>query len=201
MRMKRRVPVIIGLLLTALVGLGYYLNVLLIPAYRAEVREVAEKQSLLKNKQEELTAIRELDAHFSDIEEQASQAVKALPSEKQVPIILYQLAAIADSQGLETNDIRVNSTEALTVQNNINGVDFTLSFTGNYNDIVAFLQKIETSLRLLNITDVSLGGSSSLDETDTLLTASLKGLAYFTPDDAPPRPLATDVAPPSPPSE
>jgi type IV pilus assembly protein PilO len=180
MKIKNRVPLIIGLLIVALAGLGYYLNMALIPQLKLKNLEYQEKKEILAAKKEELAAVQELDSMFSALQKQAGVALNALPSDKEIPEILYQLTSIADEKGLVSTNLVINAGAVTDPRSTVQSIHFSLSLAGDYQGIVRYLEKIETSLRLINIGSVSFSSSSTLGEkVKEVVNATIEGDAYF----------------------
>ncbi|HNT30000.1 MAG TPA: type 4a pilus biogenesis protein PilO [bacterium] len=176
-----KITIIMILFLCALIGLGYYLNIILIPELKNNQLRIEEKKTMLAAKQQELREVQELNTRFDEIKTEVDIALAALPSEEQITDILYQFSSIADELGLNTNNLSINEPASSSPKDKIKQVGITLSINGEYADLITYLSAIEKSLRLINIANVSVSGSSSLDDTDSLLTLSFQASAYYTP--------------------
>ncbi len=172
---------IIFVLVAAMVGLGYFLNIVLIPDVHRRQSLLTEKELTLDAKNVELASVQELDRTFETIKEEADLAVDALPSEKQIPDILYQFTAIADELKLKTNNLTVSTVPVVNPRSVAQSIVINLSLTGSFADLLAYLTALENSLRLINISTVSISGSSSLNDSSAPLVLSLQADAYFTP--------------------
>ncbi len=181
MKLSSRVPLVVGGLIVVLAGLGYYLNMMLIPDLKMQEALEQQKRVALQAKVQELAAVQVLDSNYSEIESKANLILSALPSDKQIPDILFQLTSIADEYGLVDNSLAVSPTPSGSARSSVQSIDFNLTINGRYDKIIAYLSKIEQSLRLINIDSVSLSGSSSADASAVMITASLKGRAFMTP--------------------
>ncbi|OIP97401.1 hypothetical protein AUK40_03270 [Candidatus Wirthbacteria bacterium CG2_30_54_11] len=172
---------IIFVLIAALVGLGYFLNIVLIPDVHKKQTLLEEKELTLNAKNAELTNVQELDRTFDTIKDEADLAVSALPSEKQIPDILFQFTAIADELNLKTNNLTISTTPVSNPRSVAQSIVINVSLTGSFSDLLGYLSALENSLRLINISSVSMSGSAALDDTSAPLVLSLQADAYFTP--------------------
>lgn len=184
MKIRKRVPIIVAVLILSLGGLGYYLNQDLIPDLKEKKVELAEARLQLVAREAELESVQELEGDFPEIQIRASRALAAVPSEKQIPDVLYKLTRIADDEGMRTNALSVSPASVVSQRSNISSLAFNLSFTGEYADIVRYLEVMEESLRLVNVSNVSISGGGGGEGVDPVLNASLQGQAYFTAEKA-----------------
>lgn len=182
MQANKRIPIIVIFLVFALGGLGYYLNMVLIPKVKENKAILQQKEEILDIRKREYEAVKELDSTFAEIETEVNTALAALPSEKQIPDIPYQLAAIADRHSLTNFNWSLSTTPVTVPRANIQSLGITLSFVGSYDEIISYLQSLENSLRLIDISNIAISGSSSMEEDEAPLTVSLQANAYYTPN-------------------
>jgi len=187
MKIRKRVPIIVAILILSLGGLGYQLNQTLIPELKGKKVELEEARLQLTAREAELESVQVLETQFLEIQRQASRSLAAVPSEKQIPDVLYKLTKIADDEGMRTNTLSVSTASVVSQRSNISSLGFNLTFSGEYSEIVRYLEVVEESLRLVNISNVSISGGGAHGASATILNTSVQGRAYFTSEQAAPQ--------------
>ncbi|HDS11635.1 MAG TPA: hypothetical protein ENN77_01885 [Candidatus Wirthbacteria bacterium] len=182
MKPKSRIPLIVGFLIITLLGFGYYLNQILIPDYRRNQVVLENQKQLLAIRKQELAQIQELDRNFDRIKVAVETALIALPSETQLIDIPYQLASIADAHNLQNFNWSLSTQPVTIPRSTIQALGINISFIGNYDEIISYLDYLGNSLRLININNISISGSTSLEEASGALSVSMQANAYFTSD-------------------
>ncbi len=93
------------------------------------------------------------------------ESQKILPTEKEIPILLNNIAQLAKKRGLKVLQFVPKS----EIQKNYyNEIPIELSFTGSFNNTFAFLNDVENLERLVNLISVEI----TQQDKDTLLTKS-----------------------------
>ncbi|MCI4454908.1 MAG: type 4a pilus biogenesis protein PilO [Thermodesulfobacterium sp.] len=93
------------------------------------------------------------------------ESQKILPTEKEIPILLNNIAQLAKKRGLKV----LQFVPKPEIQKNYyNEIPIELSFTGSFNNTFAFLNDVENLERLVNLISVEI----TQQDEDTLLTKS-----------------------------
>ncbi len=93
------------------------------------------------------------------------ESQKILPTEKEIPILLHNIAQLAKKRGLKV----LQFVPKPEIQKNYyNEIPIELSFTGSFNNTFAFLNDVENLERLVNLISVEI----TQQDKDTLLTKS-----------------------------
>ena len=93
------------------------------------------------------------------------ESQKILPTEKEIPILLNNIAQLAKKRGLKV----LQFVPKPEIQKNYyNEIPIELSFTGSFNNTFAFLNDVENLERLVNLISVEI----TQQDKDTLLTKS-----------------------------
>lgn len=180
--LREQMLMVIGPMLLVLAGGAYYLNQILLPIYLENQVVFVEQQDALSARQLELREVENLSRIEEEIDRRTLQAIEAVPTEEEIPELIFQLGSIADELNLTTNNIAVTpSPSSNSRSGQPQSVGITLSFTGSYEDIVNYLSALEDSIRLTNISRVSISGDDTVDSVNLPLTVSLQGLAYYSP--------------------
>ena len=179
MKVNKRIPLIVSLLVLTLLGFGYYLNQMLIPEVKKNQQILDNNRQALQIRKNEYQQVLALDERFSDIQEEAKTALIALPSEAQLVDIPYQMAAIADDNSLQSFNWSISTVPVTMPRSSLQALGLNLSFVGDYGQIISYLEDLNQSLRLINVTNVTISGGASLDAGDSPLSVSLQANAYF----------------------
>jgi Tfp pilus assembly protein PilO len=104
----------------------------------------------------------------------------ALPSKYDFPALVTSLSFLMKQSGLTVNSINGTDAEISAVQTSPNPtlipINFSISGTGSYGSVSAFLKNIEKSIRPIIINNVSFTGS------DTKLTVTIRASTYYQPE-------------------
>ena len=159
---------ILYLVITLILPLAIFYNFYYTPKKEKEENLVQTIESLDKEilKYEQI-AKKEKELEFIVKERrkflEASQ--KILPTEKEIPILLNNIAQLAKKRGLKV----LQFVPKPEIQKNYyNEIPIELSFTGSFNNTFAFLNDVENLERLVNLISVEI----TQQDKDTLLTKS-----------------------------
>lgn len=152
--LKQR-SLILGLLV-ALIGVGFYYAV------------YAPKAARIKGDQARLTALtgevrslqtieaknKEFQRMIGELKGQLEQARQQLPGEREIPILLEQIAHFGKEAGVEFTSFRPSPEVARDFYNE---VPMALAFRGPYHNIGLFLDKISHYPRIISILNLTMG--------------------------------------------
>jgi len=159
---------ILYLVITIILPLAIFYNFYYTPKKEKEKNLVQTIESLDKEilKYEQI-AKKEKELEFIVKERrkflEASQ--KILPTEKEIPVLLNNIAQLAKKRGLKVLQFVPKSEIQKSYYNEI---PIELSFTGSFNNTFAFLNDVENLERLVNLISVEI----TQQDKDTLLTKS-----------------------------
>lgn len=178
--LRQQIPSIIVLLALSLMATSYWLNQMILPSLRENQTVLQEKQDLLAARELELRRIQDLSRIVDELDRRTKQTIEAVPTQEEIPELLFQLGAIADELNLTTNQLAITPNNDKSPKTaNASTIGISLSFSGNYEDIVNYLYSIENLIRLTNISRLSISGDDTFESLDRPLTVSLQGVAYF----------------------
>lgn len=124
---------------------------------RADVDvQAAELQDL----QAEYDELKALADEVSNSSAKKAALLKSVPVGKNQDELLLELTALAADLGMDTNAINF-SLSADPATSDVLGL--TSNFVGSYDDLIAFLQKLESADRLLEVTSISVQRTSTED--------------------------------------
>ncbi|MBU0982158.1 type 4a pilus biogenesis protein PilO [Patescibacteria group bacterium] len=127
-----------------------------VSAKKAEVSERAETLQTLQSEYDELQALAD-EASVSEAKK--DQLLKAVPVGKDQDGLILELTGLTQELGFGVNAINF----ALTSGTGQNSILVTAVFTGTYEDLIDFLQKLENADRLFQVKSISVQLTSTTD--------------------------------------
>jgi type IV pilus assembly protein PilO len=165
---KPRSTKILYLVITIILPLAIYYNFYYTPKKEKEKNLVQTIESLDKEilKYEQTSKKeKELESIVKERRKFLEESQKLLPTEKEIPILLNNIAQLAKKRGLKV----LQFVPKPEIQKNYyNEIPIELSFTGSFNNTFAFLNDVENLERLVNLISVEI----TQQDKDTLLTKS-----------------------------
>ena len=159
---------ILYLLITLILPLALFYNFYYTPKKEKEKNLVQTIESLEKEilKYEQIAKKeKELEFIVKERRNFLAESQKILPTEKEIPILLNNIAQLAKKRGLKV----LHFIPKPEIQKNYyNEIPIELSFTGNFNNTFAFLNDVENLERLVNLVSIEI----SQQDKDFLLTKS-----------------------------
>ena len=111
-------------------------------------RQLAEKQEIAQNLNERR---REMDV----LEQRLAEALTELPEKKEIDELLTQINDIGKRSGLEIARVEPG---VETPANFFARIPIRIALSGNFHEIAAFLQEVSTMRRIVNVSNIKLGG-------------------------------------------
>ena len=157
---------IISLLISILVGFF-----LLRPIMQDNTKQqgiLDNRNQVLKIVEDKKSKLEELSSKTKDLQERAKIVNIAIPDTVNKKALIYQLYTIAINSGLGIDTIDDSTTASVssdgTTSTNSNSTEltYTLSMSGSYDGLIAFLDYLKTNLRLISVNSINLsdqGGS------------------------------------------
>ena len=165
---KPRSTKILYLIITIILPLAIFYNFYYTPKKEKEKNLVQTIESLDKEilKYEQISKKeKELEYIVKERRKFLEESQKILPTEKEIPILLNNIAQLAKKRGLKV----LQFVPKPEIQKNYyNEIPIELSFTGSFNNTFAFLNDVENLERLVNLISVEI----TQQDKDTLLTKS-----------------------------
>lgn len=162
----RMASVAAGLLL--IIGAGFVLFSLIIPKAQGIQRLRGERAALsaaVAEEQAMLQAATELLNEYQSIQNLQSNLALALPPEEEMTGIVHQLNGMAKASGvlIESLDLQVlpvRSKSQQAVIEPIGTVQATLVLRGTYESVKAFLDSVETNMRVMDVDSLRVEGGT-----------------------------------------
>ncbi|MEK7534155.1 MAG: type 4a pilus biogenesis protein PilO [Patescibacteria group bacterium] len=142
-------------------------------------KELSDNEFVEHSLEEKIRNLSVLQQKHADIQEDIPYVLDSIPERPEVPLLLAQIQAIA-----KNTNVRIANLQNLAVElfrQNIGekkyySYSFSLSGSGNFEDISAFFSKIVNMQRIISIDTFSI--DSTADKAGAL-RFSLRGLAYY----------------------
>jgi type IV pilus assembly protein PilO len=140
--------------------------------------ELIQKQSIANN----LAQFR----HEKEIlERRLAQALTELPNEANIDDLIRSLSEIGGKSGLVINSIDPQPEQR---QSFYASIPIVMAVTGNYHEIGVFLDSLSKLARIVNVTNIKMGGARTTAEKLVVSATYVATTFRFLPDAAPPRP-------------
>lgn len=178
--------VAIVLLLVVIITLlfGYFVILPLKDSYksnRLNYTNLVKEKTSLEQKQNDL---RRLASEKESRAEFLARVADSMPATPAIPELLVTLEKISENNSLilenftpqESIDVQPGGeTKATRYQS----MQIELDVIGKYADLKKFIQDIESNIRPINITNISISESSGLAGTSEILRFNIKALVYY----------------------
>src|SRR5216684_4280333 len=112
-------------------------------------RQLAEKQEIAQNLNERR---REMDV----LEQRLAEALTELPEKKEIDELLTQINDIGKRSGLDISRVEPG---VETPANFFAKIPIRIALSGNFHEIAAFLQEVSNMRRIVNVSNIKLGGA------------------------------------------
>lgn len=171
----------IGLLIGAVV---VYSN-LVVPTY-SDIQVLKDKQladeNLLSDQKDAINAVNKLLGEYQSLADIQSSIAMVLPSREEVPSIVQQIQGIAGLNNMAITGLLlqyppIKATPKDSLVKPVNIVRITVKFTGEYRSLRAYLEGLETNIRLMDVSSLSIEAGAV--KTKTALNYSLVLDAYY----------------------
>ena len=192
--MKNKNWIIIGVTLIIIAAISMFLIRPVIISIWSSWQELNQTQVELKILEEKKQIINTLKNN-SNFNKVADIAEKYIPQESESGQLVIELSAVAANNNLKVKETSLDeeketstkesetatpapgeTASAETVEE-IKTVDFSMTITGSFSDFMNFVRTIETSTRLIALTDLSL--QMQKEGEQTLFSAQITGSAYY----------------------
>jgi type IV pilus assembly protein PilO len=143
-----RMGVLLGL--AVLLGAGYYLG-----AYKGEAEKLQAMRSKELELQRKLSEVRSIaaniaafEAEITQLEAQLAVALRQLPNEKQLEVLLADISNLGKTAGVEIKSFKRESEQ---VHDFYAEVPITVQLEGSYHEIARFFDSVSRLPRIVNM--------------------------------------------------
>ena len=155
-------------------------------------QEITRQQAALRQLEDELIQKQSIANNLAQfkrekeiLERRLQQALTELPNEANIDELIRSLAEVGKKSGLTINDIAPQPEQT---QSFYASIPVVMAVTGNYHEVGVFLDSISKLARIVNVTNIKMGGAR-LSAEKLVVSASYVATTFrFLPDAAPPRP-------------
>ena len=177
----RAIKNIIGSVFISIAALIFWIFIL--PGY--ELRSYLEssvgaRASVLNVKSELIQKVADLDGDYQNKFTELRRLSLVIPPEKNIAEVLTAIEDISSQSGINLFDFTVSEGSSSNSAKPYNLLSLTLSFSGQYESVLGFLDHIERHIRLIDVTSFDIGiKEDESTESQIILSASLKANMYF----------------------
>ena len=169
-----RVGVLVGLML--MVGAGYFFGV-----YQAKSEQLKSLRTKELELQRKLTEVRSIaaniaafEAEIQELEVKLNDALRQLPNEKQLEVLLTDISNLGKTSGIEIKSFRREDEE---IHDFYAEVPISIALEGRFHDIARFFDLVAKLPRIVNMGSIQMAVASEKD-SDTLLKVTGKATAF-----------------------
>jgi type IV pilus assembly protein PilO len=162
--------------LVAVVGAGYFFGV-----YQAKSEELKSLRAKELELQRKLTEVRSIAANIAafeseiqDLELKLNAALRQLPNEKQLEVLLTDISNLGKTAGIEIKSFK---REDERVHDFYAEVPISVAFEGRFHDIARFFDLVSKLPRIVNMGSIQMSVASQTD-LDTRLKVTGTATAF-----------------------
>jgi len=154
--------------------------------------QIQQRQATLRTLEDELIQKQSIANNLAQfkhekeiLERRLAQALTELPNEANIDDLIRSLSEIGTKSGLTINTI---DPQAEVRSSFYASIPIVMSVSGNYNEIGVFLDSLSKLARIVNVTNIKMGGSRVTAEKLVVSATYVATTFRFLPDATPPRP-------------
>jgi len=154
--------------------------------------QIRERQRTLRGLEDELIQKQSIANNLAQfrhekeiLERRLAQALTELPNEANIDDLIRSLSEIAGKSGLVLNSIDPQPEQR---QSFYASIPIVMAVTGNYHEIGVFLDSLSKLARIVNVTNIKMGGARITAEKLVVSATYVATTFRFLPEAAPPRP-------------
>lgn len=155
----QRVLMLFGVLLVIVAIFAYLLYMPLMDEHKRLVGQSDSLQSKLVNDRRIAANLPVFKAEYEKMEERLEIALTELPNNKEIPTLLTSIASSAKENGLNVLFFKPG---AETPRGFYAEVPVALKLTGSFHQVASFFYAVGSLPRIVNISNVKLGGAEDL---------------------------------------
>jgi type IV pilus assembly protein PilO len=162
--------------LVALLAVGYFFGV-----YQAKSEELAGLRAKELELQRKLTEVRSIaaniaafEAEIQELEVKLSDALRQLPNEQQLEVLLTDISNLGKTSGIEIKSFK---REDERVHDFYAEVPISVAFEGRFHDIARFFDLVSRLPRIVNLGSIQMSVASQTD-LETRLKVTGKATAF-----------------------
>ena len=148
--------------------------------------EIQQKQGQLRQLEDELIQKQSIANNLAQfkhekeiLERRLAQALTELPNESNIDDLIRSLSEIGTKSGLVINAIEPQGEQR---QSFYASIPIVMSVTGNYHEIGVFLDSLSKLARIVNVTNIKMGGPKVINDKLTVSATYLATTFRFVPE-------------------
>jgi type IV pilus assembly protein PilO len=151
--------------------------------------QIAQRQGTLRQLEDELIQKQSIANNLAQfkhekeiLERRLAQALTELPNETNVDDLIRSLSEIGTKSGLTINSIEPQAEQR---QSFYAAIPIVMSVTGNYHEIGVFLDALSKLARIVNVTNIKMGGAKVSNDKLQVNASYLATTFRFLPEQKP----------------
>ncbi len=145
-------------------------------------KELGDKKSVQKALQEKIINLSKLQEQYTEIQEDIPYILETIPKNPSPALLAAQIQSIAQNTNINITNLQAQAVELfnqqIAQQNKESSYSFSVSGTGNFYDISAFISELVNMQRILTVDAFSIDQAAKPADN---LRFSLQGSAYYKP--------------------
>lgn len=165
------------IILAILVAAGFFLQFATLPmikASKATGLNLAERKAYLKDRQEIIKRITELENEKAQWNDEVEKLDLAIPTESGLADVVFQLQNFAMDSGLIMKDVGHNEQPSSDSSGGMT-LSINSSLVGSYTSLKSFFGKLENNLRITDVERIDFGLEATGEEDSSGSTAKDSG--------------------------
>src|SRR2546428_2711339 len=157
-----------------------------------KLTEITQKQGQLRTLEDDLIQKQSIANNLAQfkhekevLERRLAQALTELPNESNIDDLIKSLSDIGIKSGLTINSIEPQAEQR---QSFYASIPIVMSVTGNYHEIGVFLDSLSKLARIVNVTNMRMGGAKMVNEKLVVNANYIATTFRFLPEANTPRP-------------
>ncbi|GAC1599764.1 MAG: type 4a pilus biogenesis protein PilO [Myxococcales bacterium] len=154
--------IVVAVMVCLITGLNWYFEIG--PLQETIAQREAEHQKLendLIQKQSIANNLAQFRREKEILERKLAQALTELPNEANIDDLIRSISEVGNKSGLIINTIEPQAEQK---QSFYASIPVVMSVTGNYHEIGVFLDSLSKLARIVNVTNIKMGGAKLLNE-------------------------------------
>ncbi len=147
---------LVFLITFALIGVGFYFFI-----FKPKYEKINKLKKSLKTKKSTLVTYKakakslpQLEEKLKTLKEELNYAMAALPNEKEIPILLTEIASAGKKTGLEFNSFKPKPEQIK--ENFYAEIPVSIEVTGRFHQLAHFFDEVSRLYRIVNIENIKI---------------------------------------------
>jgi type IV pilus assembly protein PilO len=143
------------------------------------LKEIKDKKEVVKQMDDKITALSNAQINYNQIEDELFLVDQSLPLDPDLASLMKQLEVLARDNSITLESIQYNKTNLLGETEKEEGqkASFTISLSGNYDNLKQFLHSLDNLRRIILVNSFSF--TTKTEEESQILMLNVTAKAYY----------------------